>query len=463
MLLKRIWCGYAFAFSHTVRNLINTGETMNTKLLIILTSLALGFGCQQNQSGSEGTPTAAKTVAPQEKRDVLSNGVVIEIYKVTTLRNDRSNYNTFKQNINVYETKITIPEHVFTSDLEISRTLNAASLNPSYEIISKSDAELIDDNKYVVIDRISFRDSDLTPKTVTYKVYTNEMKNGESTATLIPDLIVEKGAEAVTLQSLGISSGRYEFGVIVFENNSILRTEGGSVLFKAQRVFAENAIVESFDQEFSLTPAPLGQSGKNGGRFNLQAELAWGDLTINMRGTVGGKGFPAKQQTAVGAAGSKGANGRREKYACESIGPKHISGKADVLFTTKDPDVIVCEWRCIKPTNGTDGNAGPAGFEGGVGMSGGMSGSAEILVREKLEKFNVEITRTAGAGGLGGDGSQGGAGGAGGPPGDVANYCDQGASSGRAGAQGPTGPQGPKGQDGGLEQSSITINGEKVL
>lgn len=442
---------------------IKTGEIMNTKLLVILTTLSLSFGCQQNQSSSGQQPTVIKTSAQQEKREVLSNGVVIEIYKMSELRNDRSNYSAFKQNLNVYEAKITIPEHVFASDLEISRTLNASSLNPSYEIISKSDAELIDDNKYVVIDRVSFRGSDLTPKTVTYKVYTNETLNGESSATLIPDLIIEKNAETTTLQSLGISSGRYEFGVVVFENNSVLRTEGGSVLFKVHRVFAENAIVESFSKEFAEAAAPVGESGKNGGRFNLQAEQAWGDLTIHMRGTMGGQGFPAKEQTAIGSAGTKGANGRRVKTMCDHVGPHVVSAKAELFSFSETPEAIVCEWNCFAPDNGGDGLPGPAGFEGGVGMPGGLSGLAEISVHQELGKLNVEISRAAGAGGLGGDGSQGGAGGVGGPPGDIAKGCDSAGYAGRTGAPGPTGPRGQNGEDGRLEQSSITINGEKIL
>lgn len=447
-----------------IGNALNkTGEQMNTKLLVILTMLYLTFGCQQNQSSSGQQPAVVKTSAQQEKREVLSNGVVIEIYKVSELRNDRSNYSAFKKNLNVYETKITIPEHVFTSDLEISRTLNASSLNPSYEIFSKSDAELIDDNKYVVTDQVSFRGPDLTPKTVTYKVYTNETLNGESSATLIPDLIIEKNAEATTLQSLGISSGKYEFGVVVFENNSVLRTEGGSVLFKAHRVFAENAIVESFSKEFAEAAAPIGQVGKNGGHFNLQAEQGWGDLTIYMRGTTGGQGFPAKEQTAIGAPGAKGANGRRVKTMCDHVGPHVVSAKAELFSFSETPEAMVCEWNCFAPDNGGDGLPGPAGFEGGVGMPGGLSGLAEISIHQELGKFNVEISRTAGAGGLGGDGSQGGAGGTGGPPGDAAKGCEPAGSAGRAGAQGHAGPRGQNGEDGRLEQSSIIINGEKAL
>lgn len=436
---------------------------MNTKLLVILTLVGLCFGCQPNQySPVKPEQKNVKLSGQQENREVLANGIVIETYKLSELRSDRSNYKSFKQNLNVYETKITIPEHVFTSDLEISRTLSANSLNPYNELVSKADAELIDNN-FVVFDRVTFREADLDPKAVTYKVYTNETLNGESSAILIPDLIVDNSKEAVTLQSLGMQSGQYEFGVIVFENHSVLRTEGTTILLKAKRVFAENASVESYSFEYALAQTPDGEPGKNGGRFALQTEQAWGSLTINMRGTLGGKGFPATAQTEKGADGAKGENGRREKRMCESVGVKSVSGKTEWSLNTANPEAMICEWICYDPKNGANGSVGPDGLKGGTGMLGGMSGSAEVYVYNTIDKFNVTVTSWSGIGGVGGDGSPGGIGGMGGAPGDIAKGCDSGASAGLQGASGAQGAQGDKGEDGRIEKSSIVINGEIIL
>lgn len=411
-------------------------------------SVLLFTSCKGSNNSIEPARQNAKTSKNGTVREALPNGIVIQIKKAVELRDDRSNYQAFKENLNTYEAKIIIPEAAFTSDLEIVRSNNVSAVNPYYESISKTSAEYVS-GQYVITDTLNLWRHDLNSKTLTYKIYSGEAISGEVTATLAPDLLITRSEKPITLQSLGISSGEYNFGVIFLEEGSVLQTEGLVVKLNADRLFSENAMIETFSEEFAQAVPIQGRVGLPGGELKMNMVRAMGNLSVYMRGTHGGKGRDAEVQTNIGAKGAKGADGENHEKC-------HYSKEA--------PLGEICSIVCDKnPGSGGQGAQGPKGNQGGVGMVGGASGIAEVIVEEKVGFFDVRLTQQAGKGGQGGNGSVGGTGGAGGDAGKVVERCSKDVRAGTQGPQGPQGDQGPEGADGVLEESSVIIAGKKLL
>nr|BFD67381.1 hypothetical protein HAGR004_24030 [Bdellovibrio sp. HAGR004] len=430
-------------------------NTFKIFLISILSSHLLA--CQGTGGNSPQTPTVkASDNNAQEAnpRRVLAEGVVIEVKKVTDLREDRSNYPEFKRNLNIYETKLSIPENIYVNQLEIKRSFSSLAVNPAYEAVSKIDAKYVS-GRYVISDRLDLWKHDRTQKTVTYRIYSQEKLIAESTYSLTPDLVVASESKVTTLQSLGISSGAYKFGIIFIEKGNILRTEGQQVYLEVGRLYAEDtATIESFSrEEAEKVPAP-GQVGKDGGYLSLRAGMAMGHLNINMRGTAGGEGLPAAAQTGVGAKGARGSDA--EIYQSCTGGEVF----RDVLV--ERPARRICEFICVKrPSSGASGGQGPKGYRGGMGMIGGHSGSVDISVSTG-PFFTASLTVEPGLGGPGGIGSEGGMGGEGGDPGSGRRGCD-GAVKGAQGAQGEKGDRGASGPLGVQERSTITVNGQSII
>lgn len=429
-------------------------NTFKMFLIAILSGHLLacqGAGGNSPQSPTAGSDNSAQEVNP---RRVLAEGVVIEIKKVADLREDRSNYSEFKNNLNIYETKLSIPENIYVNQLEIKRSFSSLAVNPAYESISKIDAKYVS-GQYVISDRLNLWKNDHTQKTVTYRIYSQEKLIAESTYTLTPDLVVSSADKVTTLQSLGISSGAYKFGIIFIEKENILRTEGQQVYLEVGRLYAEDtATIESFSRADAEKIPAAGQVGKNGGYLSLRAGMAMGHLNINMRGTAGGEGLPAAAQTGVGEKGARGSDADFEQVC---FGGEVFS---DALVAR--PGRGVCQLICAKrPSNGTSGGQGPKGYRGGMGMIGGHSGSVDILISTG-PFFTASLRAESGLGGPGGAGSEGGKGGEGGDPGSGRRGCD-GSVKGGQGAQGEKGDTGASGPQGVQERSTITVNGQSVI
>lgn len=428
-------------------------NTFKLFLIAILSGQLLA--CQGTDGNIPQTPTSSGSDAQEvNPRRVLAEGVVIEVRKVADLREDRSNYSEFKSNLNIYETKLSIPENIYVNKLEIKRSFSSLAVNPAYESISKVDAKYVS-GQYVISDRLDLWKNDYGQKSVTYRIYSQEKLIAESTYTLLPDLLVSSESKVTTLQSLGISSGAYKFGIVFIEKDNVLRTEGQEVYLEVGRLYAEDtATIESFSREEAEALPTPGQVGKNGGYLSLKAGYAMGNLNVHMRGTAGGEGLPAAAQTGVGAKGARGADGVVGRV-CE---PRGIPFNSLV----ERPGGLFCERYCAKdPTNGSAGEKGPKGLRGGVGMIGGHSGAVDIAI-QKGSYFTASLLVEAGLGGPGGAGSEGGKGGEGGDPGSSHGEC-RGAARGAQGPQGEKGDMGSSGPRGVEERSSITVNGQSII
>lgn len=415
------------------------------------------LACQPTESPS--TNTAAGEPQNNQSQTAANTRVTIEIHKKVELREDRSNIEEFKNNLNLYVAKIRIPEDVFVEDIKIRTSKNPSALNPKYTQLAKSEATY-ENGFYQLTETLNLWQQDFNVKTVIYKIIGPDSTIEEVSFELYPDLVVPgEQNQTITLASLGILSGNYRFGVLFLEKGTVLSTQGASIKFQVDRLYADEARIESFSVHQANVLSSYGEAGRSGGRFTLQAVSAVGQLTFEMRGTAGGKGYPALVQDKKASVRPPGAPGVFEHYCDAPIWKSPRSGPMDL----KNRRMGRCEMICVKdPEDGLPGENGFDGFPGGKGGAGGASGFAEVFIENPAPEFQVQIFHFPGQGGLGSPGSAGTPGTDGSLPGEDFGICRK-ARKGAPGINGAHGANGENGPEGATEVSQITIAGQKVL
>lgn len=434
------------------------------KLLAACGLMTTLVACQGDSSpritSQTPAPTQKQAPNPAAPQSFVSaeNGISIKIQKKTALRLDRANLDEFKKNLNVYLAEIQIPEDVFIGDVRLIRSFNATALNPQYEHISKSNA-VYENGMYHLTESLSLWEKDLTPKQVTYKIITQDETLAEASFDLLPDYLVANAEDQNAQESsLRVLSGEYHFGVIFFERGAVLTTEGASLVLHAQRLYADDAKIQSFTEEQAKALPSEGQAGRSGGRIVIRAASAAGGLKFEMRGTAGGRGYVAGPQTQVKGVSPQGAPGVVGHF-CEAPVLKTKNG----VWSLQSRSLGRCSYECVRhPGDGLPGENGFDGLPGGRGSRGGASGFVEVDVDKQDPEFHAEVAHLPGQGGPGGAGSAGTAGGEGGLPGDDLGICRK-ARKGPTGAQGLPGATGPAGSAGDIEVSQLVISGQKIF
>ncbi len=419
-------------------------------LIPIIAALFVGSACQRDSNHNQDSSNPAEIKKPVEFKETLPNGITLEVKKITELREDRSNFSEFKENLNSYNLKITIPEALFTADLQIVRSSLPDAIDPKYEPILKNQA-VFQDGAYIIQENVNLYSESFLSKKLSIRFFTKENLIVERQVPILPDLVISRSEKPLTLSDLGISSGAYYFGVIFFEKGSVLITEGAHIELFAERIFADQAVIESFSESFARTPSAKGQAGINGGLISLKAKTGLGSLSILMRGTKGGKGFsqtiPAPDNQTPGTQGRAGEFQNTIPSSCESS-----------CNTIQE-----CS---LAPGDGLQGPKGFMGLPGGDGFAGGASGSLYVEISETLGPMEVFVSQVPGEGGEGGDGGPGGRGGPGGPPGNMDKYgaCKSNppAKYGPFGPSGDPGLSGKMGPEGLKQENRVVIAGRKI-
>ncbi|UOF00091.1 hypothetical protein [Bdellovibrio reynosensis] len=437
------------------------------RLTLILVSLflAMNLGCQGSSSGEKKeAPTGG---APEgQTTKVFPNGIMIDIAKLVELREDQSNFPEFKENLNVFQARISIPETLYKASTEIRRSHKADAVNPGYEVVPKASAEY-KDGYYVVTDTFRLFERSLVKSSVAYKVYVDEKAAAGNTVILLPDLVVPKVTDkALTLDALGMASGKYEFGNLILERDAVLFTQGAEIQLFTNRLISDQARIETFSHEEAIKAADDLDNGRSGGAIYLQAKTGTGSLHVEMRGTKGGKGAIGDNASGTGTTGGTGADGVAYTE-CEPHPRFAVSvpRESDVLMMVNRPiETQRCySWCERNPGSGGQGGKGPTGGKGKKGGTGGSSGTINILVNKAQPNVQITVNRIPGEGGEGGEGGKGGSGGAGGAAGSQPRSC----KAASAGATGPTGDQGPKGDSGDVIEldntSSVIVDGKEIL
>jgi hypothetical protein len=199
---------------------------------------------------------------------------------------------------------------------------------------------------------------------------------------------------------------------LTFQPGGVLYTMGKKVRIQVQDLKSTGGKIATFPENQT---AVLGRDGRSGGHIQLLAQLAVGDLQIEMRGEIGGQGAtgPKPVESMKGATGPDGVLERVR------------NGNSGIIF-------------CREAANGGRGGQGSKGQIGGVGMRGGDTGTLELNLQD-ASMLDYKVTLFPGAGGRGGNGGEGGKGGDGGKPVACAS---------KHGGKGPTGPTGDSGDRG---------------
>ena len=423
--------------------------------------------CQPNSSTDKATGVSVPVVEPKGDEIPPTNppvvktasGVVLEVQKKVELREDRANIEEFKQNLNQYVVTIKIPEELFVEDIQIVGSQNPLALNPKYTYLPKHKATY-QDGVYHITETFNLWQKDFKSKKITYKIITQDKTLEEMSFELYPDLVVKAAQnQPLSLASIGILSGHYRFGVLFLEKGSVLSTQGASVKLQVQRLYVDDAKIESFSDEEANTFPSYGEAGRSGGHLVIQSDFAIGRLTVEMRGTTGGKGYPALIQDKTAKVRTRGADGAVEHYCDAPVVKPAPSGAR----TLRNRRLGGCGVICLRdPQDGLPGDNGFDGFDGNKGGVGGSSGFVEVHVANPAPDFQVQVFHFPGKGGLGSPGSPGTPGTPGGLAGEDFGICRK-ARTGVPGLNGKNGVNGANGAPGATEVSHITIAGQKVL
>lgn len=395
---------------------------MQTFLLFVrgtlITTLFFLVGCQSSSSG--GTP------AIQTEHVLSPDGIYLSLRRKTDLAEDLSNKDAFLDDLNTFIVSVAIPAK-FYDQVKIIKTDLRTKVT---EDISTETAD-IRDGAFVVEDMLLMNRVKTANQSFRYFVMRGQEKVAEAIFEVRPDLYI-KGIQSLT--DFSIQSGEYRLGIILMEERSRLVTEGKSVKIIAEKIFAQNSVIETFSDEVAGRTPSLGVPGINGGTFDINTQFATGSLEVFLRGTRGGQAPPALTE---GYDGEDGYDGTLESSDCQS----------DERGT-----------RCIclkEPGNGESGENGDPGPKGSPGLRGGNTGVLHFAVA-KHQEFKITVTKIPGLGGPGGEGGPGGRGGKGGRAGE--HFVCPAAMPGRDGFPGKNGALGDSGPRGEEEMSCVQLS-----
>jgi hypothetical protein len=259
----------------------------------------------------------------------------------------------------------------------------------------------------------------------------------ESSFQIRKDLVVLEDSD---LNKMKVVSGNNEYGAFVLAEGVVLETQGAKLSLIIEQLISKNAIITTFNQE-SNTKALANQDGLSGGTININANQAFGHLTIKMRGQDGGiiTQIPNKLEERPIIDSSYNGN-----YG-ETVSRQYCDDRAS--------DRVNCNYyeglsEC--PTSGKKGIKGYKGRKGNDGRSGGDSGVAGITIGSGVD-FNLDpIDLITGLGSLGGKPGEGGEGSRGGAAGITLGHPEYscGAVQGAPGENGDIGDAGNNGRNG---------------
>lgn len=438
---------------------------MKLTLLFVFLFSVLSFSCAKENSKHAATPIESKHTASDSDHslvETLPNGITLELGKAVSLNEDLDNYSDFEANLNQYEIKITVPQELM-SGLKVKKaeiTSGTLEIDPNFGVITKLNPQ-VEGGNYVIILKDSLWPAirydqsgdevkvipDFRAKSVIVKVEFEGKNIADLRKEFLPDLVINN-SKLKTLKSLGLDSEEFYFGTIFLKKNSILKIENISTILHVDRFFAEDATIETFNDD-EVKNSVDGFPGISGGHFKIFANQVKGILTVNMRGTAGGKGRDIEKRTDIPQKAKNGANGSSE-LVCK-------------MGSIKGGGEDHCNYKCVtQPTNGDTGLKGFKGLPGGTGFSGGSSGSFSLIAQSKKDFFEVSAEILPGLGGIPGKSGEGGPGGEGGEPGSTVKSCGN-ATKGATGAQGDIGDPGIAGKDGEKENSSVVVEGLEIL
>lgn len=241
-----------------------------------------------------------------------------------------------------------------------------------------------------------------------------------------------------------------KLGRLYLENNSVLKTNGFRVSIEAERISA----------------------GANSKIINFHPHEVWSDTRSHSGGSISIRSKEASGFLIINLQGAKGRNGRSgsELESINNFSPRMNDGydgddadydydyQCDERYERPSCGFVYKKCR-VPPTNGEDGENGPAGYAGENGFPGGDTGNLFMQI-EDHSNFTLRLSLKVGSPGIGGLGAQGHPGSKGGKAGalDPEKVCKP-ANNGKDGIKGPQGRNGDMGAAG--KVGTIELNGLK--
>ncbi len=235
---------------------------------------------------------------------------------------------------------------------------------------------------------------------------------------------------------------------VFFRERIQITTLDSHLLIEAKEMHFTKTQIQTFPEG---AQADVGADGKSGGQIVLRADVAHGDLTVEMRGVHGGLGLPGRAPDE-NLRGRNGVSGLLPSMTLAT----HACG--DDLFCMGLKKVYTCS---TPIPNGGDAENGLKGYPGGNGGRGGHTGKFQFEVSNSANLEVVMIQEP----GLGGEPGQGGAGGLPGQPGTAwipdgqTQNCGQ-PRDGSPGQQGLRGESGVVGVSGRSQVSCYPKSGK---
>lgn len=169
-------------------------------------------------------------------------------------------------------------------------------------------------------------------------------------------------------------------------------TFGQNIKLNIQNLDSDHGQISTFP-EFQF--ADIGKRGRSGGELTMNINSGKGDLKINMRGEIGGIGYPGKAPSAL-------LDGVDAKFPTRAFDGNYRDCPCKRIECSQNNTAQ--EYLTHPPENGKAGAPGTSGYRGGD------SGRLKYSISENLG-MTVHILKIPGAGGAGGKGGLGGKGG----------------------------------------------------
>ena len=342
---------------------------------------------------------------------------------------DFSNIDQFAQNINKYVIKAEVKGELEEGTLSCETQSSPHDKKRFQKMFPKGTKTLS-----LIID---LKDTAAHNETISCELRTEAIKEASALFTIKKDLFISKSGDLNKI----LVSGKNSFGTLVLAEGVVLETLGTNFDIQVDQLISMKAKIASF---IETKTASNNMDGRSGGVLNINASVAYGDLSIEMRGQDGGLVtiVPAKieERPIVDPALFKGQN-----MIVEWV--EYCQERDDEKFCQSVKEATTC------PTSGKNGIAGFKGRKAFNGRSGGNSGVANISVGDGSHFF-LDIQLIKGSGSLPGQPGEGGLGSAGGASGsyDAAfisqcgNQIPNAGQDGRKGENGDPGVIGPHGQ-----------------
>lgn len=422
--------------------------------LLLITTIFTTFSLTSCKSGTKGNPqlqqakgAETKTQVKESKTNKQENDkknqkesvktapigdIVFEKMHAVELKNDFSNIDDVKAQLNTFKIKVKLPG-ALDEDSELSCYKAIEGENVAKAMIPKGSTS-------------SSVEVNIGEKETSTKVYCHVSVSGELTAQIIYNLEKSVLIDSETkLNSLSVSKNNkgYEVDRLILLRNGSLITNDESFTMNVENLYAQDSIIQTFSNA-EVTGQRRNTSGRSGGTINLTTKFSTGNLRINMYGQNG------DDQTSVPA-------------PITSIPPAGVNAVAD-SYWEDCYDALVAEanvgrgtchpiWRFQSAghpaTAGQNGARGTAGFSGNAGGDSG----AFNLTTEVANNFEISYDIRPGIGGAGGQGGQGGAGSAGGAPAAAGPSRKGGYPAAPSGSAGGSGDRGINGANGNVFNS----------